>query len=54
MSSPLRSLLKFQESGLLLVILALSLLLTVFSGKVRLPQFEVTTDGGRQDRKSVV
>ncbi len=48
MSSPLRSLLKFQESGLLLVILALGLLLTVFSGKVRLPQFEVTADGGRQ------
>jgi len=48
MSSPLRSLLKFQESGLLLVILALGLLLTVFSGTVRTPQFERTADGGRQ------
>ena len=48
MSSPLRALLKFQESGLLLVILALGLLLTVFSGSVRTPQFEHTADGGRQ------
>jgi ribose transport system permease protein len=48
MSSPLRSLFKFQESGLLLVILALGLLLTVFSGTVRTPQFERTADGGRQ------
>src|SRR5258708_15425787 len=48
MSSPLRSLLKFQESGLLLVILALGLLLTAFSGTVRTPLFERTTDGGRQ------
>ena len=48
MSSPLRSLLKLQESGLLLVILALGLLLTMFSGTVRTPQFERTADGGRQ------
>ena len=48
MSSPLRSLLKFQESGLLLVILALGLLLTAFSGTVRIPLFERTADGGRQ------
>ncbi len=48
MSSPLRSLLKFQESGLLLVILALGLLLTLFSGTVRTPLFERTADGGRQ------
>jgi len=48
MSSPLRSLLKFQESGLLLVILALGVLLTVFSGTVRTPLFERTADGGRQ------
>src|SRR5258708_36217850 len=48
MSSPLRSLLKFQESGLLLVILALGLLLTAFSGTVRTPLFERTADGGRQ------
>jgi ribose transport system permease protein len=48
MSSPLRSLFKFQESGLLLVILALGLLLTAFSGTVRTPVFERTPDGGRQ------
>jgi ribose/xylose/arabinose/galactoside ABC-type transport system permease subunit len=48
MSSPLRSLLKFQESGLLLVILALGLLLTAFSGTVRIPLFERAPDGGRQ------
>ncbi len=48
MSSPLRSLFKFQESGLLFVILALGLLLTLFSGTVRTPQFERTADGGRQ------
>ena len=48
MSSPLRSILRFQESGLLLVILALGLLLTAFSSNVRLPLFERTADGGRQ------
>ncbi len=48
MSSSLRSLLKFQESGLLLVILALGLLLTAFSGTVRIPLFERAADGGRQ------
>lgn len=48
MSSPLRSLLKFQESGLLLVILALGLLLTAFSGTVRIPLFERAADGSRQ------
>src|SRR3954462_7794917 len=48
MSSPLRTLLKFQESGLLLVILALGVLLTAFSGSVRTPLFERTADGGRQ------
>src|SRR3954466_13078862 len=48
MSSPLRTLLKFQESGLLLVILALGILLTAFSGNVRTPVFERTADGGRQ------
>lgn len=48
MSSPLRSLLKFQESGLLFVILALGILLTAFSGRVRTPEFERTADGGRQ------
>jgi ribose transport system permease protein len=45
---PVRSLLRFQENGLLLVILALGLLLTAFSGRVRTPRFERTPDGGRQ------
>ncbi len=44
----LRSLLKFQESGLLLVIVGLGLLLTIFSGTVRIPSFERTADGGRR------
>jgi ribose transport system permease protein len=48
MSSPLRSLLRFQESGLLLVILALGVMLTAFSGSVRIPLFERNADGGRQ------
>ncbi|WP_438481351.1 ABC transporter permease [Oleiharenicola lentus] len=48
MSSPLRSLLRFQESGLLLVILALGVLLTAFSGTVRTPQFERAADGSRE------
>jgi len=48
MSSPLRNLFRFQESGLLLVILALGFLLTVFSGSVRTPVFEVQADGTRQ------
>ncbi|MBL9214426.1 MAG: ABC transporter permease [Opitutaceae bacterium] len=43
-----RSLLRFQESGLLLVILALGSLLTAFSGTVRTPLFERTPEGGRQ------
>jgi ribose/xylose/arabinose/galactoside ABC-type transport system permease subunit len=48
MSSPVRSLFRFQESGLLLVILALGLLLTAFSGTVRIPLFERNAEGGRQ------
>ncbi len=48
MSSPLRHLFRFQESGLLLVILALGVLLTVFSGAVRIPSFEIAADGSRQ------
>jgi ribose transport system permease protein len=48
MSSPLRTILRFQESGLLLVILALGLLLTAFSGTVRIPLFERDADGGRK------
>jgi ribose transport system permease protein len=48
MSSPLRSLFRFQESGLLLVIIALGLLLTAFSGSVRIPLFERTADGTRK------
>jgi ribose transport system permease protein len=48
MPPSLRSLLRFQESGLLLVILALGLLLTAFSGTVRIPLFERDPDGGRK------
>lgn len=48
MPSFLRALLRFQESGLLLVILVLGVLLTVFSGSVRLPQFTVGPDGARE------
>ncbi len=48
MPSPLRSLLRFQESGLLIVIVGLGLLLTLFSGRVRIPQFERAADGSRQ------
>ncbi len=48
MSSPLRHLFRFQESGLLLVILALGVLLTVFSGSVRTPVFSIAADGTRE------
>src|SRR4051812_17986735 len=48
MPTSLRSLLRFQESGLLLVILALGVLLTAFSGTVRIPLFERDADGGRK------
>jgi len=44
----LRSALRFQESGLLLVILALAGLLTLFSGRVAMPVFETGADGTRQ------
>jgi ribose transport system permease protein len=44
----LRQLLRFQESGLLLVIVALGVLLTAFSGTVRTPVFEIGPDGSRQ------
>ena len=44
----LRNLFRFQESGLLLVIVALGVLLTAFSGTVRTPVFEVGPDGARQ------
>ncbi|HTL67159.1 MAG TPA: ABC transporter permease [Lacunisphaera sp.] len=44
----LRNLFRFQESGLLIVIVGLGLLLTVFSGTVRIPAFERAPDGGRQ------
>jgi ribose/xylose/arabinose/galactoside ABC-type transport system permease subunit len=42
-----RALLRFQESGLLLVILALGVLLTAFAGTVRTPVFERHADGTR-------
>jgi ribose transport system permease protein len=44
----LRHLFRFQESGLLLVIVVLGILLTIFSGSVRTPVFEVGADGTRQ------
>ena len=48
MLSTLRSVLRFQESGLILVILALGALLYGFSGSVRAPVFERAEDGSRQ------
>ena len=45
MPPPLRSALRFQESGLLLVILALGGLLTWFSGRVAMPVFATGPDG---------
>ena len=44
----LRHLFRFQESGLLLVIVVLGILLTIFSGSVKTPVFEVGADGTRQ------
>ena len=44
----LRALFRFQESGLLLVILALGVLLTAFAGTVRTPVFTRGEDGSRQ------
>ncbi len=43
----LRAFFRFQESGLLLVILALGVLLTAFAGTVRTPVFERAADGSR-------
>ena len=48
MSLPLRSALRLQESGLLLVILALAALLTWFSGRVSVPVFAPGPDGTPQ------
>ncbi len=47
MLSPLRNLFRFQESGLLLVIIVLGILLTAFAGTVRTPVFEIGADGSR-------
>ena len=47
MLARLRVFFRFQESGLLLVILALGVLLTLFAGKVRTPVFERAADGTR-------
>lgn len=47
MLARLRALVRFQESGLLLVILALGALLTAFAGTVRTPVFERAADGTR-------
>src|SRR6266550_805571 len=48
MFPPLSSALRFQESGLLLVILALGAFLTCFSGRVAMPVFETGPDGTPQ------
>ncbi|HET7537576.1 MAG TPA: ABC transporter permease [Candidatus Didemnitutus sp.] len=48
MLSQLRAVFRFQESGLLLVILVLGVVLTIFSGKVQRPVFETGPDGSRQ------
>lgn len=48
MRFPLRSIFRFEESGLVLVILALGVLLAVFSGTVRMPVFTVHPDGTRE------
>ncbi len=48
MFSWIKSLFGVKEGGLLVVIFALGVLLSVFSGKVRLPLFEVGADGVRQ------
>ncbi len=48
MPSPFRSALRFQDSGLLLVILALAGLLTWLSGRVAAPVFETGPDGTPQ------
>jgi len=48
MRFPLRSIFRFEESGLVLVILALGVLLTAFSGTVRMPVFTVHPDGTRE------
>lgn len=47
-SPRLRSLIPFQESGLILIILVLGCLFTAFSGTVRLPLFRTSADGTRQ------
>ncbi len=43
----LRLLPRVQESGLIIVVLVLGLLLTIFSGQVRTPVFELSADGSR-------
>ena len=48
MPSSLRALFRFQESGLVLVILALGIVLTAFSGQVRTPVFKDAADGSRE------
>ena len=47
MSSPLRAVFRFQESGLVVVILVLGILMSLFSGSVRSPLFERAADGTR-------
>ena len=47
MLSRLRAAFRLQESGLILVIIALGLLMTAFSGTVKSPLFERGADGAR-------
>jgi ribose/xylose/arabinose/galactoside ABC-type transport system permease subunit len=47
MLARVRSIFRFQESGLVLIVLVLGVLLTTFSGPVRLPEFSRGPDGVR-------
>jgi ribose/xylose/arabinose/galactoside ABC-type transport system permease subunit len=47
-ASARRPALRLQEGGLLVVILVLGILLTVFGGQVKLPLFEINSQGERQ------
>jgi ribose/xylose/arabinose/galactoside ABC-type transport system permease subunit len=45
---PLRTKLRLQEGGLVVVVIVLGLLLSIFGGSVRLPAFEINAQGERQ------
>src|SRR5438477_433341 len=46
--APRRRSLRFQESGLVIVIVLLGALLVIFGGKVKMPLFETNAQGERQ------